>query len=389
MALDLQLLVDRLRTVLGGEDACALHEPCFGGREWEYVKSCLDEGWVSSAGRYVDAFEDQLAAACGVNHAVAIVNGTAALHAALLLAGVGPGCEVIVPTLTFVGTVNAIAHCGAQPHFADSDPITLGLDPEKLARHLEACTSGDDCRNRVTGNRIAAIVPMHTFGHAVDMDGLCTVAERFGIPMIEDAAEAIGSTYRGKPLGSFGLAGVLSFNGNKTLTTGGGGAILTNDATFARDARHLSTTAKKAHRWEFDHDRVAFNYRMPNLNAALGVAQLEQLDGFLARKRALAGSYAEAVRGVQGVRFFEEPPHSRSNYWLNAILLDDDAVNLRDEVLARTNEVGIGTRPVWKLMHRLPMFAVAPRMDLSVAEDLERRIVNIPSSVRLGMAHAA
>lgn len=376
-------VVAAIRDVAGNAPSIALHEPRFDGDEWEFVKECLDTGWVSSIGSYVDEFESRLAAACGVDHAVAVVNGTAALQLAVMLAGVRRGDEVIVPAMTFAATANAIHHAGAVPHFADSEIATLGLDPDKLDRHLsEVCEATDEgFRNRATGRRIAAIIPVHVFGHPVDMDRLADVAARYRLPVIEDAAEALGSSYKGRPAGSLSQIAALSFNGNKIVTTGGGGALLTNDEALAKRARHVATQAKRAHRWEFFHDEAGFNFRMPNINAALGVAQLMQLEGFVGAKRRLAESYMQAFEGMAHVTVFREPSFARSNYWLNTLILSncDD----REPVLAATNDAGIMTRPVWTLLHKLPMFKDCPRMDLSTAEDLERRIVNIPSSAVL------
>lgn len=387
MPLEPNTVLSGIRRAIGSpNEPVVLHEPQFSGHEWEYVKECIDTGWVSSVGKFVDRFEADLAQACGVKHAVAVVNGTAALHAALLVLGVRPGDEVIVPALTFVATANAVAHCGAVPHLADSEERTLGIDPAKLDRYLSEIVqkNGAGCINGATGRRIAALVPMHVFGHPVDMDPLTAVAERYGLPILEDATEAIGSAYKGRKLGSFGELSTLSFNGNKTVTTGGGGAILTNDPDIAKRAKHLTTTGKRPHAWAFEHDCIAYNYRLPNINAALGVAQLEQLDRFLASKRRLAERYEQAFADVAGLRFFKEQPFARSNYWLNAIVLDEDSASQRDDILAVTNRAGLMTRPVWQLMHRLPMYLDCPRMDLSVAESLERRIVNLPSSAKLG-----
>lgn len=385
--LDMQALLEALNSVRpAGKDFLALHEPCFAGNEWRYVKECLDTGWVSSVGKFVDRFEEDLAAFTGVKRAVAVVNGTAALHVCLLLAGVKAGDEVLIPALTFIATANAVCYAGAVPHLVDCDARTLGLDPAKLASYLDeaACVRDGACYNRRTGRRIAAVVPMHTFGHPVDLDALSDLCNRFCIPLIEDAAESLGSWYKGRHTGNWGLLSALSFNGNKTITTGGGGAILTNDEELGRLAKHITTTAKVPHRWEFNHDRVGFNYRLPNINAALGVAQLEQLPSFLEAKRALAARYQAALENVSGVSFFTEPAGCRSNYWLNTLLLEPACAARRDELLSATNDAGIMTRPAWTLMSRLPMFADAPRMDLSVAQDLERRIINIPSSVELG-----
>lgn len=365
--------------------AAALHEPEFAGNEWAYVKDCLDTGWVSTAGKYVERFEALLCEITGARHAIATVNGTAALHAGLLVAGVEAGDEVVVPALTFVATANAVAHCGAIPHFTDVDMPTLGLDAERLQRHLSRIAKRTDngWRNGETGRRIGGIVCMHTFGHPSDLDGLANVAAEFDLPLIEDAAESLGSYYKERHTGTFGQLGVLSFNGNKTVTTGGGGAILTNDDNLATTARHLTTTAKLPHAWAFEHDQVGYNYRLPNINAALGCAQLEQLPDFVARKRRLAQRYQEAYATVAGVSSIREPAGSRSNYWLNALLLDVDDVALRDATLAACHDNGIGARPAWTPMHQLPMYRDAPRDDLPVTESLCRRLINLPSSPKL------
>lgn len=369
-----------LRGALPDRRPLPLHEPSFAGNEWAYVKDCIDTGWVSSVGSYVTRFEEQLAELCGVPHAVAVMNGTAALHVALLLAGVRPGDEVLVPALTFVATANAVAFCGAVPHFVDSDLATLGLSPAALADWLEATGERRDgaCFNRRTGRRIAAVVPMHVFGHPVDMDALADVARSWSLPVVEDAAEALGSRYKGRPCGSLGRVAALSFNGNKVVTTGGGGAVLTADPELARRARHLTTTAKLPHAWAYEHDAVGFNYRLPNLNAALGCAQLERLPDFVERKRALAAHYRAAFQNVPGVAMVDEPADCRSLFWLNAILLPDRAA--RDAVLAACHADGLLVRPAWGLMHRQPMYAAAPNAPLPVAEELEARMVCLPSS---------
>jgi len=384
-SLDVDTIVEALRDCLPAELPVGLHEPEFAGDEWAYVKECLDTGWVSTAGSYVDRFETDIAEYAGLERAVAVVNGTAGLQVALRIVGVEAGDEVLVPALTFVATANAVSYCGATPHFVDSAPNTLGLDPDKLAAYLDDIVQLRDGapHNRRTGRRLQAVVPVHTFGHPVDLEPLVRVADRYGLAVVEDAAEALGTTYKDRHVGHAGDAAVLSFNGNKTITTGGGGAILTNDEALADDAHHLTTVAKKDHPWKYDHDRVGYNYRLPNLNAALGCAQLEQMPSFLERKRTLAARYRDAFAEVSGVTVFEEPDFARSNYWLNTLLLDDELADRRDAVLERTNEEGFGTRPAWTLMPELPMYADCPRMDLSVAEDLERRIVNVPSSATL------
>lgn len=375
-------LQEALGTAVG---PVALHEPEFSGNEWNYIKDCLDTGWVSSVGKYVDEFERRVADFTGAKHAVAVVNGTAAQHIALLLMGIRPGDEVIIPSLSFVATANAVAHCGAVPHFVDSNENTLGLDPEALAEHLGRVSeqSAGELRNIASGRRIAAIVPMHTFGHPADVVGLLEVAARFHLPVVEDAAESLGSSYRGRHTGTFGRLGVLSFNGNKVITTGGGGAILTNDSELARRAKHLTTTAKLPHRWEFAHDEVAYNYRLPNLNAALGCAQMECLSSVLQRKRQLTERYQHVFGSRSGMRLVEEPLDCNSNYWLNAVRLDKPDVVARDVLLAAANDAGFQCRPAWKLLHTLPMYLDCPRADLPVAVALEASLINIPSSAKL------
>lgn len=362
----------------------ALHEPWFTGKEWDYVKSCLDTGWVSSAGSYVEEFERRLAQFTGVRCAVATVNGTAALHICLKLAGVEPGDEVILPALTFVATANAVSYCGAVQHFADSNAHTLGLDPVRLREHLAIVAERRNGRtiNRNTGRRIAAVLVMHAFGHPADVEELAALCRDYELALIEDAAESLGSYIGERHTGSFGQVAALSFNGNKVITTGGGGAVLTNDERLAQSAKHLTTTARVPHPWAYFHDQIGHNYRLPNLNAALGCAQMEQLPEFLRLKRVLAARYNDAFKDVPEVRFISEPRGKRSNYWLNNILVAD--AEQRDEVLRVTNQLGIGTRPAWTLMHRLPMYSECPRADLSVAEELEERLVSIPSSAHLG-----
>jgi perosamine synthetase len=392
MAVTSESFIGFLEGVLGeAAHPVPLHEPRFAGHEWDYVRECLDTGWVSSVGKYVDDFERRLAELCGVRHAIAVVNGTAALQVALMMVGVRPGDEVLIPALTFVATANAVVHAGAVPHLVDSEIRTLGIDAARLDDYLDriAERQAGVTVNRQTGRRIAAVVPMHTFGHPVDMDKLAEVARRWRLSIVEDATESIGSRYRGRPAGSLGDIAALSFNGNKIVTTGGGGAVVTDEPAIARHAKHVTTTAKLAHRWGFDHDEIGYNYRLPNINAALGCAQLEQLDGFLAAKRRLAGRYESACRGMSGFRFVKEPAEAASNYWLNAVLLDHADLPLRNRLLDAANDVGYHVRPVWTPMHRLPMFADAPRMDLAVTEDIVDRLINLPSSARHGLAEVA
>lgn len=384
---DVARIVGAVREVVGERPRpVLLHGPSLAGNEWQYVKECIDTAWVSSAGSYVTRFEKMLAEFTGATQAVAVVNGTGALHVALLLAGVGRGDEVLMPSLTFVATANATSYCGATPHFCDVSATTLGIDPEKADVHLKKIAEKRDgvCYNRQTGKRISAIVPMHTFGHPVDLAGLADIAQRHGIVIVEDAAESLGSYYKGRHTGRFGKLGILSFNGNKIVTTGAGGAIITDDEKLATHARHITTTAKVPHAWEFIHDEVGFNYRMPNINAAIGCGQVEQLPGFLERKRKLAIRYTEAFSDMPGVSVFVEPPNSQSNYWLNAILLDRPDHAVRDTILKALNDAGFQSRPIWRPMHQLTMYRDCPRMDLSVTEDLGARVINIPSSATLG-----
>jgi aminotransferase in exopolysaccharide biosynthesis len=374
-------VVAAIRAVVGAGPA-VLHEPSFSGNEWLYLKECLDSTFVSSVGKFVDRFEADLAAFTGAKHAVAVVNGTAALHIALKLAGVRAGDEVLVPALTFVATANAVTYCGATPHFIDSEARTLGVDTAKLrdylASHTEQCSG--QCVNRTNGQVIRALVPMHTFGHPADLEGLLAVAHDFMLALVEDAAESLGSYFAGQHTGTFGLMGTLSFNGNKTITTGGGGAILTNDAKIARQAKHLTTTAKVSHAWEYRHDEIGYNYRLPNLNAALGCAQLEQLPSMLAAKRKLFHLYQESFRPVVGVKLMAEPEQCQSNYWLQTLVLDPEQAHQRDAVLQITNDAGFMTRPAWILMQELAQFGDCPRMDLVGAQSLSQRLINIPSS---------
>lgn len=358
-----------------------LHAPVFLGREKEYVTDTIDTTFVSSVGAFVDRFELDMAAYTGSPRAVATVNGTAALHIALRLVGVEPGDYVITQPLTFVATCNAIAYCGATPIFVDVDQHTLGLSPKALETWLEVHAFRDDqeqCRLREDNSAIRACLPMHTFGHPADLKGLMRVCRDWGIALVEDAAESLGSTYQGQHTGTFGVLGTLSFNGNKVITTGGGGMILSGQALGER-AKHLTTTAKQSHAYEYVHDELGYNYRMPNLNAALGCAQLEQLDAFISEKRQLAADYAECLAGSD-LMFFAEPEGCRSNYWLNAVVCENR--EQRDRLLRVSNEQGVMTRPIWQLMNRLPMYAQAPSGELPNALWLEERVVNLPSGIR-------
>ncbi|WP_167619059.1 LegC family aminotransferase [Maribellus sediminis] len=364
------------------EDFIPLHAPTFNGNEKKYLNECIDSTFVSSVGKFVDRFEEEVAKYTGAIKAVVCVNGTNALHLALLLAGVERDDEVLTQALTFIATANAISYCGARPVFIDVDKDTLGLSPGKLedwlTQNVEIRNQG--AINKTTGKKIAACVPMHTFGHPCQIDEIISICNKYYIPVVEDAAESLGSYYNEIHTGTFGRIGVISFNGNKVMTTGGGGMLLFNNEELAHKAKHLTTQAKMPHKWEFMHDEIGYNYRMPNLNAALGLAQLEQIEGFLKAKRKLAENYKEEFKRLN-VHFISEPVNSKSNYWLNAILLKDR--NERDEFLKFTNEHGVMTRPVWELMNRLPMFSNAQCGDLSNAEWIADRLVNIPSSVIL------
>ncbi len=377
-------VIDALKQVVGSGPV-ALHEPCLAGNEWKYVKECLDSSFVSSVGKFVDRYEAELSSYTGAKHVIAVVNGTAALHVSLQLAGVMPGDEVLTPALTFIATANAIAYCGAQPHFVESEYSTLGMDAIALREYLTGNTEIRDkhCINLKTGCVIRAIVPMHTFGHPVDIEGLLAISQDFHLVLIEDAAESLGSTFNGQHTGTFGLMGTLSFNGNKTITTGGGGAILTNNSELAKKAKHVTTTAKIPHRWEYNHDEIGYNYRMPNINAALGCAQLEQLPGFLKSKRRLYERYKEAFSAVPEVQIMGEPDGCCSNYWLQTLQLDKSVASSRDSILIATNNAGLMTRPIWSLLNQSTPYINCQSMDIPVAESLSGRLINLPSSPQL------
>jgi aminotransferase in exopolysaccharide biosynthesis len=379
-------IIDAIIEVVG-PGPVALHEPRFDGNEWLYLKGCLDSNYVSSVGKYVDQFEQSLANYTGAKYAISVVNGTAALQIALKLAGVNSGEEVLVPALTFVATANAVSHLGAIPHFVDSEESSLGIDVLKLREYLNANTEEQSglCVNKSTNRVIRALVPMHTFGHPSDLEQLLLIARDFNLVLVEDAAESLGSFYKGKHTGTFGLLGSLSFNGNKTITTGGGGAILTNDEALARRAKHLTTTAKISHKWEFDHDEIGYNYRMPNINAALGCAQIEKLPEKIIAKRELFKRYKEEFKRISGASIFEESSNCQSNYWLQTLLLEDDNLRLRDSLLDASNSIGIRTRPVWKLMSNIAPYGNSPAMSLEGANSLYRRAINLPSSPALSL----
>ncbi|WP_441000654.1 LegC family aminotransferase [Fodinibius sp. SL11] len=374
--------VSFVQDVYSTDEFIPLHVPRFEGNEKEYVTNTIESTFVSSVGAYVDQFEDMIADISQTASGVAMVNGTSALQVALRLAGVKDGDEVLTQALTFVATANAIRYNGADPVFIDVDRDTMGLSPDAVQEFLKEYGEirEDGCYNKQTGKRIAACVPMHTFGFPVHLDELLTVCDNWNIPVVEDAAESLGSLYNGKPTGSFGDFGVFSFNGNKIVTAGGGGAIVTDDVEAGQHAKHLTTTAKKPHDYEYYHDELGYNYRMPNLNAALICAQLEQLDDYIENKRALAKDYSDFF-GRKGIKFRNEQADTRANYWLMCVELEDRKE--RDDFLEKTNERGIMTRPIWQLMYRLPMYEDCLRDEQQNAEYLEDRIVNIPSSVRV------
>ena len=360
----------------------ALHEPVFVGNEKKYLNECIDSTFVSSVGKFVDQFEIEMAKYTGATKAVVCVNGTNALHLALQLVGLKNNNEVITQPLTFIATANAISYCGAVPVFIDVDKETLGLSPKALKQFLENHSEQKNgaCYNKTTGRKIAACVPMHTFGHPCKIDEIAEICKHYNIEVVEDAAESLGSYYKEKHTGTFGKIGVLSFNGNKIITSGGGGMLLFNDEELAQKAKHLTTQAKVPHPWEFIHDEIGYNYRMPNINAALGLAQLEQIDRFLDSKRKLANRYREFFKSLD-IRFINEPENAKSNYWLNTIELKNKQE--RDQFLEYSNANKVMTRPAWRLMNELPMFLNCQNDGLKNAKDLADKVVNIPSSIIL------
>ena len=378
----MQEIVNFIQKIYNTKDFIPLHEPRFIGKEKKYLNDCIDSTFVSSVGKYVGQFEKNFASYIGSKYVVATVNGTSALHIALLLTNVKPDDEVITQPLTFVATANAINYCGAKPIFVDVDIDTLGMSPGALQVFLENnCAIVDNqCINKTTGKIIKTCVPMHTFGHPCKIDEIKAICDRWKISLVEDAAESLGSLYKSKHTGTFGKMGVFSFNGNKIITSGGGGAIATDDKELAIRAKHLTTTAKVPHSYEYIHNEIGYNYRMPNINAALLVAQLEQLDTFINKKRELSLIY-EGFFKNSGIKFIKEYKNSRSNYWLQSILLKDKQE--RDAFLEFTNNNGIMTRPIWKLMNELEIFKEAQCATLKNAKYLEKRIVNLPSSVRV------
>ena len=376
-------VVSFIHELYGTEGMVPLHVPTFRGNEKKYLNECIDTTFVSSVGKFVDRFEEMMVEYTGTQKAVVCVNGTNALHMAMLLVGVESEDEVITQALTFIATCNAISYIGAHPVFIDVDKDTMGLSPDLMEAWLKenAEIKGENCYNKRSGRRIKACVPMHTFGHPVHLDKLVEVCNRYHIELIEDAAESLGSFYKGKHTGTFGKIGAISFNGNKTITTGGGGMLLFQDETLGKFAKHLTTQAKVPHRWEFVHDHIGYNYRMPNINAALGCGQLEEIEHILANKRETAEKYKQFFSDKENVHFFTEPEGSKSNYWLNAVLLNDKEE--QHQFLEYTNKHGVMTRPIWELMNRLPMFKDCETDGLHNTIWFADRVVNIPSSVRI------
>ena len=379
----MQKIVEFIQDIYNTKEFIPLHEPRFCGNEKKYLNECIDSTFVSSVGKFVDEFEKKIAEFTGAKYAVATTNGTSALHVALLLAGVKSGDEVITQPLTFIATCNAISYCNAKPLFIDVDLDTLGLSPNALEKFLkENCKiENGRCINKVSGKIIKACVPMHTFGHPCKIDKIKDICDQWYIALVEDAAESLGSYYKEKHTGTFGILGAISFNGNKIITSGGGGCIITDDEELAKKAKHITTTAKVPHRWEYTHDMIGFNYRLPNLNAALLVAQLEQLEQFLQNKRELSQEYEDFFKSKTDVTFVKEPADCKSNYWLHAVLLKDR--EQRDAFLKFTNDNGVMTRPIWTLMNKLDIFKNSQCGVLKNCEFLEDRVVNIPSSVRV------
>lgn len=375
--------IDFIRALFNNQDFIPLSVPKFIGNEKKYLEECIDTTFVSSVGKFVDRFEEDMARYTGAAKAVVCVSGTNALHMAMLLVGVERDDEVLTQALTFIATCNAISYIGAHPVFIDVDKSTMGLSPDAVKEWLSknAEVHDNQCYDKHTGRRVKACIPMHTFGHPVRIVELADICKEYHIELVEDAAESIGSRYKGIHTGLFGRIGALSFNGNKTITTGGGGMLLFNDVELATRAKHLTTQAKIPHRWEFRHDQIGYNYRMPNINAALGCAQLEHMDEFVANKRQTASAYAEFFKNVEEIDFFVEPPDCFSNYWLNAVILKDR--DAQQAFLQETKDNGVMTRPIWELMNRLPMFEHCEHDSLENTIWFADRVVNIPSSVRI------
>lgn len=380
---DYKSTIDFIKSLYGDQEFTPLSVPKFIGNEKKYLEECIDTTFVSSVGKFVDRFEEDMAKYTGAKKAVVCVSGTNALHMSLMLVGVERDDEVLTQALTFIATCNALSYIGAHPVFIDVDRNTMGLSPDAMKEWLVKNSEirNEQCYNKNTGRRVKACIPMHTFGHPVRIEEVLALCNEYHIELVEDAAESIGSTYKGKHTGTFGKVGVLSFNGNKTITTGGGGMMLFNDEELASLAKHLTTQAKVPHRWEFRHDHIGYNYRMPNINAALGCAQLENLDKYIESKRQVAAEYEEFFKNIDYIDFFVDTPNTFSNYWLNAVIMKDKEAQL--DFLQQTNDNGVMTRPIWELMNRLPMFEKCENDGLINTIWLADKVVNIPSSVKL------
>lgn len=380
---DYKNAIDFIKSVYGNQEFTPLAVPKFIGNEKKYLEECIDTTFVSSVGKFVDRFEEDMAKYTGAKKAVVCVSGTNALHMSLMLVGVERDDEVLTQALTFIATCNALSYIGAHPVFLDVDRSTMGLSPDAMKEWLvkNAEIRNGQCYNKNTGRRVKACIPMHTFGHPVRIEEMAALCEEFHIELVEDAAESIGSTYKGKHTGTFGKVGVISFNGNKTITTGGGGMMLFQDEELGRFAKYITTQAKIPHRWEFRHDHIGYNYRMPNINAALGCAQLENLDLYIESKRKVAAEYEKFFKDIADIEFFVDSPNTFSNYWLNAVIMKDKKAQL--EFLQQTNDNCVMTRPIWELMNRLPMFEKCENDGLKNTIWFADRVVNIPSSVRL------
>ena len=380
---DYSKVISFIQQLYGTADFVPLSVPRFIGNEKKYLEECIDTTFVSSVGKFVDRFEEEMALYTGAKKAVVCVSGTNALHMSLILVGVERDDEVLTQALTFIATCNALSYIGARPVFIDVDKSTMGLSPDAMKEWLvrNAEMKNGQCYNKHTGRRVKACIPMHTFGHPVRIEEMAALCEEYHIELVEDAAESIGSRYKDRHTGTFGKVGAISFNGNKTITTGGGGMMLFRDEELGKQAKHITTQAKIPHRWEFRHDHIGYNYRMPNINAALGCAQLENLDKYIESKRQVAAEYEEFFKNIPGMEFFVDSENTFSNYWLNAVILKDKEAQL--DFLQQTNDNGVMTRPIWELMNRLPMFGHCENDGLKNTIWFADRVVNIPSSVRL------
>ena len=378
------IVVKSIQKVVG-KGSHQLHEPLFFGKEMDYLKNTIKQNLVSSTGEYVNKFEKKIKDYTRAKFAIAVVNGTQAIYISLKACGVKKDEEVLVPALTFVGTVNAISYLGAKPHFVDSQIKNFGIDCLKLENYLNKIAKfrGDKCINKLTGKVIKAIIPVHVFGHPCDIQNIIKIAKKFNLIVVEDAAEALGSFYKKKHLGTFGDIGCISFNGNKIITTGGGGMVVTNKKILAKKIKHLTTTAKIKHKWEYIHDEIGYNFRMPNLNAALGLAQLEKIHIFLKAKRALFKKYFNVFNKMKGISLYKGSNNANSNYWLQTLILDKNNVNLKNKILKESHKKLIYTRPVWRLISELDPYKKNQKMNLSGAKEIYNKIINLPSSQSL------